>query len=82
MSNIDSEHSWQIAQTYASQIGEVPSIFSACVRMIQSLEGSQRASNIAAAKQHVADAAGPLVRRSPSLQAIFYYAAETLYPTQ
>ncbi len=75
------EERWRNAKVFANVLKEPNAMFSTAIRTIKSTENSYGADSEALKKAAVS-ASLFLVDVSPSLKAMFYFAAETLYPDE
>lgn len=76
----ESDPCWAAARTYAFSIGHVPPLFSSCIRAINKADSVLESIDQESVKEMTISACEFLVKVSPTLKAIFYFAAEALSP--
>ncbi len=76
----ESDPCWAAARTYAFCIGHVPPLFSSCIRTINKADSVLESIDQNSVKEMTVSACEFLVKVSPTLKAIFYFAAESLCP--
>ncbi len=76
----DSESSIRSAEKHARLLGNVSALFSSCIRIIREAERSLQANPSQDISGITQGAALTLINMSPSLKALFYFAALHFYP--
>jgi hypothetical protein len=76
----ESDPCWTAARTYAFCIGHVPPLFSSCIRAINKADSVLESIDQNSVREMTVSACEFLIKVSPTLKAIFYFAAEALCP--
>jgi len=76
----DSESSMRAAEKHARLLGNVSALFSSCIRIIREAERAFQANPTQDISGITQGAALTLINMSPSLKALFYFAASHFYP--
>lgn len=75
-----SSPSWDLAREYAFSIGHVPPLFSSCIRAINKADSLLDPVDQNSVREMTVSACEFLVKVSPTLKSIFYFATEALQP--
>lgn len=75
-----SSPSWDLAREFAYSIGHVPPLFSSCIRAINKADSVLDPIDHTSVREMTVSACEFLVKVSPTLKSIFYFAAEALQP--
>lgn len=74
--------SWVRAKEYSEAIGKAPSLFSSCIRAINKVESVLDPIDHPSVRELALSSSDFLIRVSPTLKSVFYFAATSLYPEE